>query len=139
MNIFGLESRGLNIAERMLDMASKSAFTLSANVANSETPGYKARSIEFEEKMIKAINSGPRPNISEGGMAMTDPKHLPVTNLKSVEADTKIELSGATINGNTVNMETEITKLKELDLKYSLYSNISTLELSRLKTAMATR
>jgi flagellar basal-body rod protein FlgB len=139
MNIFGIESRGLNIAERMLDMTAKSAFIVTTNVANSDTPGYKARSVEFQENMVKAINSGARPNIAEGGMAMTDPKHLPVTDIGSVEPVGNVEMSGANISGNTVNMESEITKLNELNLKYSLYSNISTLELTRLKSAISLR
>ena len=127
------------MAERMLDMTSKSVSNITSNIANSETPGYKARSIDFQENMVRALNSGTQPNISEGGMAITNPRHLPVSDLASVESIDIVEMSGANINGNTVNMETEITKLKELNLKYSLYSNISTLELSRLKSAIATR
>jgi len=139
MNIFGLETRGLNVAERMLDMTSKSVSHITSNIANSETPGYKSTSVDFQENMVRALNSGTQPNISEGGMAITNPRHLPVRDLASVEPDEIVEMSGAKIDGNTVNMETEITKLKELNLKYSLYSNISTLELSRLKTAITTR
>jgi flagellar basal-body rod protein FlgB len=139
MNIFGIETRGLNLAERMLDMTSKSALLVTSNVANSETPGYKALSIEFQDKMASAINSGSVPNIAEGGMAMTDPRHLPVTEIGAVESTVIKEMSGANINGNTVNMENEITKLNELNIKYSLYSNISSLELTRLKTAIRLR
>ncbi|MDH5542307.1 MAG: flagellar basal body rod protein FlgB [Nitrospinota bacterium] len=136
MNIFGLESRALKVAERSLDLVSKSTMAVTSNIANSETPGYTAMKVEFEKNFDRALSSGSNPDIGRGGMLLTDPKHIPLSGIEDVQGMVDSVKTGERIDGNTVNLDEEITALKELNLKYSLYSNISGMELGRLKEAI---
>ena len=136
MNIFGLESRALKLAERSLDMVAKSTVAVTSNVANSETPGFEATKIEFEKNFAKALNSGSNPDVSRGGMLLTNPKHIPLTRIEDVSETSEVVKTGERLDGNTVDLDEEISTLNELNLKYSLYSNISKMELGRLSEAM---
>jgi flagellar basal-body rod protein FlgB len=81
------------------------------NIANIETPGYKARKVEFEDALRGAIDQGRSPS--------------------TVSANTLSSLEPTRLNGNNVNLDEETLShidttmryqltLRALDSKYSL-------------------
>ncbi|MCX7898466.1 MAG: flagellar basal body rod protein FlgB [Rhodocyclaceae bacterium] len=77
---------------------------LAANIANADTPHFKARDLDFQEALAIA-KSG---RIEGQGLRMTHPRHLPGAPLEAFDAALRyrVEYQGA-VDGNTVNMDVE--------------------------------
>ena len=87
-----------------------------SNVANANTPGYRALDVQPFSAFLDA---------SPIAMAATDPGHLtpaasPLDSLKDVEADPAEE----TLSGNTVNLEQQMINLGEVSRDFSMTANI---------------
>lgn len=132
MKIFGLSTKGLELASRSLDFASSSAAQTAANIANVATPGYKAKQVSFEGAMAEALKSS-----AAGGMVKTHPGHLPVTDIQKVIPAVTAGNSSARLDGNTVDLEQEATRLAEMNINYSTYATITNKELGLLKSAIS--
>ncbi len=139
MDIFGLGSSGLSLAEKSLDFVSRATRISSSNIANADTPGFKARKLEFEGEMAKAISSGENLSVGAGGMAKTDLRHLPVTDIAKVRAIESRRATAEKLDGNSVDLDKEITSLADLNIKYSIYTTIAGKELGRLNSAISLR
>lgn len=109
---------GTNLYERALDVRSAVHETIASNMANEETPGYKARHLPFPET-LSAVLQGQGPL----GEAVTHPRHL-----GAHSADQKIfhhtikQEDGAGIDENTVNLEKEMTLMAENTILYMAVS-----------------
>jgi len=92
------------LVENMLDWAAKRQQTLSANLANLDTPGYKAKDISFSE------------HLQSLSLTTTSPVHFePVSQsaMRVYEVGTE-----AKENGNTVDLDHEMTELTKNGLQY---------------------
>jgi flagellar basal-body rod protein FlgB len=92
---------------------------LSANVANVETPGYKAKKVDFEEALKSALNS-------ENSMALD----------AGIRADVydnpEIDVAN---DGNTVDMEKEMAAMTENNIMYRAVTQMINKKLAALKYA----
>ncbi len=106
---------------------------ISANIANAETPGYKAKVVEFEEALSRAVD-----NSGIGRMHASDEKHFLVGqgSIGRVRADVydnpDINISN---DGNTVNLEKEMTSLAENTILYRAAVQLMNKKLGALKYA----
>ncbi|MBI5179511.1 MAG: flagellar basal body rod protein FlgB [Nitrospinae bacterium] len=133
MKIFGLTTKGIEIASRSLDFVADATSQAAANISNATVPGYKAATPgDFEEVMAQALKG-----VDEGGMAKSDPRHFPVADLNRIAPAIIEETQAQSLDGNTVNMEKEGARLGGLSLKYSAYSTIVGRELGMLKSAIS--
>lgn len=100
-----IETSFLNFVERKLDVSASRQEVLAANIANVDTPGYKARELAFTEET------------SRMGLKRTEEGHLQVA---GSDAETRtIESGGETKpNGNSVNLDTELTKVTKNGLEF---------------------
>ena len=76
---------------------------LANNLANADTPGFKARDFDFSAAMRAAASDGLR-------MATTDAKHIPAANGGSPGADPAIRYripQQPSVDGNTVEADVE--------------------------------
>ncbi|VAX22311.1 Flagellar basal-body rod protein FlgB [hydrothermal vent metagenome] len=92
---------------------------VTANIANAETPGYKAAKVDFEKNLASAIGQG-------FAMKETHPNHMPTKGrgVYGVTPDYTVNLSGAREDGNTVNLETEVMTSTETSLKFQTITSI---------------
>ncbi len=67
-----LFGRHIQLTGTVMDLRLQRQNLVSGNIANINTPGYKARSLEFEEKLQNALNQN-----SLGKMTRTDGNHMP--------------------------------------------------------------
>src|SRR5689334_19189628 len=91
--------------ENMLDWAAKRQQTISANLANIDTPGYKAKDISFSE------------HLQTLGLDTTSSEHLtaaPQTSMRVFEVGS----TEGKANGNTVDLDREMTELTKNGLQY---------------------
>lgn len=112
--------------------------TLAANVANSETPGYKVRRVQFEDQLRAALNK------SSSGLIRTRADHFPVHGgLRAMEeVGAKIVQSDEdkSVNGiNNVDIEREMATMATNQIHFSAASKILSTRYRMLKGAILGR
>lgn len=88
--------KSIKILEKVMDICTYRQKILASNIANVDTPNYKARDINFQEELKKAVENQ-------------------ASDYKIIEAPTTMPNR----DGNTVNIEVEMTKLAETMLMYN--------------------
>lgn len=124
--VFDKTLRALSTSARMRELKQG---VISANVANVETPGYKAKKLDFEEALKSALS---RESTSAQGTHMFDDNG----SISDVKADIydnpDIEMSN---DGNTVDMEKEMAAMVENNLMYRAATQLINKKLAALKYA----
>ena len=91
--------------ENLLSWASKRQQALAANVANLDTPGYRAKDYSFDQELATI------------DLASTSGKHITpledTTPARLYEVDTKVKT-----NGNSVDLEREMKEITKNALQY---------------------
>ena len=135
MSNLGLFNKHLTLLGKTLDLRSKKNDLLASNIANRETPGYRAKDISFERSLYKALHSD-RP----GPLKTTDPRHF-----DGIEREPLQAVNGQLFNsfsprpredGNTVNLDKEMAKLAENQVVYSTLVQITNWKFNMLKSAI---
>ena len=98
--------------------------TIAQNIANIDTPGYRAREVSFEEQLRAELASPRRqPELVRLGLATTHERHIPLDpQVRSFETQLRIteSLDGTLRNdGNTVDVDREMAKLAETQITYN--------------------
>lgn len=109
-------SNALGVHEHALELRTKRAELLANNLANADTPGFKARDIDFQtllKQQTQGITSG-----ESLKMATTNGKHLPVNELEN-SADLLYRTpSQPSLDGNTVDTQLEKAEFMKNTLQY---------------------
>ena len=106
----------------------------SANVANAETPGYKAKKVDFEEALARALDLD-----GTSSLNTLDKNHFVVGQggLSKVQADVydnpDVNVSN---DGNTVDLEKEMASLAENTILYKAALQLINKKLGKLKYAV---
>ena len=102
------------LIRKSLDFNTQRAAVIATNIANSETPGYKAIRVKFDEILQQAAMGTKLP------LKTTNPKHIdPSGNgMKTSEPVMEVDRSEGRLDGNNVNMEKEMTSLTETQVAY---------------------
>jgi flagellar basal-body rod protein FlgB len=103
------------LATRKADWLAARQSVLAQNIANANTPAYRARDLaSFESAMASARLD----------MTVTSSKHLAASD-EATAPFAMTETSGdSTLNGNTVALEREMSKLGETNSQYALSVNL---------------
>lgn len=88
-----------DIHARALTWRSRRAEVLAANLANADTPGYKARDLDFGEALARARGALP-------ALARTDERHLGGTDPLDAAVKYRVPLQPS-LDGNTVDTHIE--------------------------------
>ena len=112
--------------KRALDVSYRRGRVISENLANAETPGYKARKVDFREAMMNAGQSAPLE------LARSDAKHMSSAgNSGGIRVD--ISKRPARADGNNVDQEIEIVNLSENTVIYNTAAEILSRKIKMLK------
>lgn len=117
-----------------LDMRLLRQNVTSANIANAETPGYKARKLDFEDALARAINLEGKNRVDT-----THPEHVPVglAKISRMRADVYENPDVDTANdGNTVDMEREMAVLAENSVLYRAAVQLINKKLAAMRYAV---
>jgi flagellar basal-body rod protein FlgB len=105
---------GTHLYERALDVRSGIHETIASNMANEETPGYKARQLPFRETFSAMLQGK-----GQLGPTITHHRHLGgISDENNIFHQTIKQDAGAGIDENTVNLEQEMTLMAENTLLY---------------------
>ena len=132
----GIFDTQFSLLQKSLDLRSQRNTLLSSNVANMETPGYKARDMVFENALGDALAAR-----TPGQLNTTNTRHLDgrrnVLPLDRVGGEVIFTATNsASLDGNTVELEREMAKLAENQLAYSALSQMITEKFVKLRTAI---
>ena len=106
--------KAFSVHDDAMMLRSRRSSVLAANIANADTPNYKARDMDFSS-MLQQAQSGQQNQMQ---MAKTSTKHLSV-NASSTAPEIKYRNPlHASLDGNTVDMHVEQAKFSENALQY---------------------
>lgn len=107
---------------------------ISSNVANANTPGFKAKKMDFEEALARAldvdgqmqmnVNDGRHYNVGNGGFNNLEPEIY--DNPNGVVSE----------NGNTVDVEAEMAQMAENKLMYDALVQLINKKMGMMKYAI---
>ncbi len=120
-SIFG---NNISMAEKSLDyLWSKQRITMN-NIANGDTPGYKAQYVTFEDEFRKRLTAGKTGTSKDIANIIGNSRYfIRNTNDESARMD-----------GNNVNMDVENVELARTTLQYQYEMNALNSEITRLRT-----
>lgn len=95
----------------VLQVRSDRLEVIAGNLANANTPGYKAKDIDFEMALKRA-------NTGQKGLAMTHQKHIDVTPAHAPEIKFRVPDQPDTGDGNTVDVQVERNKFLETSMRF---------------------
>jgi flagellar basal-body rod protein FlgB len=113
-----LFNRTFSVLEKSMDLRSQKNSLLVSNIANIDTPNYKAFDILVEEEMEKAFGETNKMTLMQ-----THPEHFPISGSADMNAP---EIKPAEISrynfredGNTVDIDRTMSALSENGLLYN--------------------
>ena len=108
----------LRFQQEALNLRAQRQEILAANIANADTPGYRARDIDFAAELKKAMDQG-RAQSSSVGLALTSSRHIPAQAVSGPPADLLYRIPDQpSLDGNTVDMDRERTQFADNSLQY---------------------
>lgn len=117
----------ISMAERSLDFLWQKQQVISNNIANVDTPGYKAQYVTFEDtfssRLKAAANSGNSESVQEAISGASSQVHK--TGNESARAD-----------GNNVNLDTENVELTRTALQYQYLLSTINNDITRYRTVI---
>ncbi|MFQ5736019.1 MAG: flagellar basal body rod protein FlgB [Thermodesulfobacteriota bacterium] len=129
MNIFG---NTLKVLQNSLDLRAARHRLLETNIANQETPGYRAVDISFEQEMKKAGASN-----AAGAVMRTNAAHIPVISERGIAPVVHERPTTAVgYDKNSVGIESEMVKLSENTLMYNISAKMIKSKFNMLMTAI---
>lgn len=120
------------LSQKSLDYLWEKQRIISENIANSDTPGYKAKEISFEDQLSKNLDkfrNQESPKKSEIREAILDTK---------ITIDTSDEES-TRLDGNNVNVDVEQVELARAQLQYQYQIYQINDQFNRLRSALGKR
>lgn len=107
--------KALGIHESALNIRSQRTELLANNLANADTPNFKARDIDFREALQQASNSS-----GGGELQRTNAKHMgeaPAASLSEASLYYRVP-SQPSLDGNTVDVDLERSAFAENAIRY---------------------
>ena len=127
-NHFGFHQTALALRQQRQEV-------LAANIANADTPNYKARDFDFTAALQNAMGTSQTKSVGPTQLALTSARHLPGTVLSSMDTQLQYRQSlQPALDGNTVDMDVERMAFAENTMQYQ--TSIALLS-ARVKGLMA--
>jgi len=123
----------INVLEKALDGAMLRQKVIANNLANVDTPGYKAMEVIFEEQLKNSMKEAG----SEYNLKTTHPRHLQIPNISSFQVGINVA-EGYTFrnDGNSVDIDREMARLSKNVVYYNAVSTSMSEEFKLLRMAI---
>ena len=136
MKTIGIFRETFSLLEKSLNLRSLQHRILASNIANMDTPNYKAVELDVAEEMNRNIHQGASSGIQ---LARTQTTHLPASSNPTDAVKIKIAKSpelSLRSDGNTVDLDRTMGKLAENTLLYRTAAQIISRKFSGLRNAI---
>ncbi len=131
-----LFGKGFDILEKAISIRTKRNTVLSSNIANVDTPGYKAKDIPFERVMAQYLQGEKRDGLE---LTRTQGAHLPRDYRDDPFSEKRQGIVVESMERgtpNSVDIDVEMAKLSENNLQYQTSVQLLIRRLEGLKTAI---
>ncbi len=127
--------KALGIHEQALQLRAQRHEVLASNIANADTPGYKARDIDFRSALQQSAQT------SGGQLRMTSTQagHMPVSAVSGGNAQTELMYRmplQPSLDGNTVESHVEQAQFADNTMRYQATLQFLSSKFSGLKTVI---
>lgn len=119
--------KSFGVLTKIVQAANARQKVLSSNIANSDTPGYKAKDVKFDN-LLK----------NESRLLTTDPKHIGKGSNK-ISSEILIEENPSWGDSNNVELNTEVAKMTENSLRHDAAIKILNTKIKMYKSAITRR
>lgn len=126
----------LRFQQEALSLRAERQKVLASNIANADTPNYKARDFDFSAELSRAMQQEGQGN---GGLelARTSGQHIAAQAPASTGLDLLYRVPGQpSLDGNTVDMNRERAQFADNSIRYQAALTIMNRKIQGLKTAM---
>ena len=121
MPIKSLFGKTFHAIETSLDITTERHGLITSNIANLDTPGYRAKDIDFKNALKDAVEG------TSVDLARTNPRHF----------GTKVCYQESPSSGtHSVDIDKEMSKLAENNLRYRVSAEVLLRKFSKLKFAI---
>lgn len=126
----GTFDTALGVSPQVLALRAQRVELLSSNIANSDTPGYKARDIDFAAAMRDATGQ-------QGAMRRTHEEHLGGSGAGAATGDVMYRVPGQpSLDGNTVETRVEHAEFMDNAVRYQASINFMDGRIAALRLAI---
>ena len=128
----GLFDSTMTLIEQTLNLRNFRHKVISSNIANIETPGYRAREVRFEDELKKLGGDA-----AGKGLVSTHPVHIGMNTSNSANPEvTFVTTEAEALDGNSVGVDAEMVKLSENTMMYSISAKLIKAKFRMLMTAI---
>jgi flagellar basal-body rod protein FlgB len=125
-----LTDRTLALMGHSLDRLSRTQQVIGHNVANVDTPGYRAKTLSFDATLEHAMGASGQLALARTNARHIDPAAPALAEPRVVDRDNP----NMRVDGNTVDINQEMVHLVETGLKYRAIAQLASKRLALLKT-----
>ena len=127
----------LRFHQTALSLRSERQQVLASNIANADTPNYKARDVDFASALQSALGRAPQAAAGHG-LAMNSPEHLPGKESNSMSASPLLyrTVSQGSVDGNTVDMDAELNRFTDNAVRYEASLTMINAQIKNLLAAI---
>ncbi|MCP4370310.1 MAG: flagellar basal body rod protein FlgB [Deltaproteobacteria bacterium] len=130
----GIFSRTVQILEKALDLRSKKHNVIASNIANMDTPDYKAFDLIIEKELQKAIGKKNSIALNQTNQAHIQSPKSKTDGVRFQIDDTEgLSLRG---DGNTVDIDKQMANMAENSLMYEAAAQLINKKFQGLKSAI---
>jgi len=105
-------SKTFQALEKSIAISQRRHDLIASNISNVDTPGYRAKDVEFQSALAQALESD-----HQLDLATTNPRHIDL-GMNSAQRIDSVEDKGAWNGYNWVNIDKEMNRLAENNLIY---------------------
>ena len=122
--------KAFGILPDSLNLRGKNAEVIASNIANADTPGYKAKGMDFKTALAQAASK------HSSGMARTHEKHFDIRTEINNGVDYRVPNQPDTGDGNTVDVQVERNLYLENSMHYQASLQFLNGKISGLRKAI---
>ncbi|MEW6602841.1 MAG: flagellar basal body rod protein FlgB [Nitrospirota bacterium] len=120
--------KGFGILQKIIQAANVRHKVIASNIANSDTPGYKAKDVKFTGVLNNQVK-----------LMTTDPKHIQSKNGGKAGADVIVEQDLSWGDRNNVELDVEVAKMTDNSLRHDAALRILNSKIRMYKNAIRGR
>ena len=130
-----LFDKNITLLQKSMDMRVTRNAMISSNLANRETPGYRAQDLVFEQQLGKALHAD-----EPGPLNVSNPRHFDGAQREPLELVQGQQINSFNpdprMDGNTVNLDKEMAKLAENQLLFQATTKAVNWKFRMIKSAI---
>jgi flagellar basal-body rod protein FlgB len=133
--MIGKLDEALRFQETALSLRAQRQQLLASNIANADTPNYKARDVDFSKALQGALERGGKPSDE---LVKTASAHLAAqgkATIGGLEPQYRSTIQGS-VDGNTVDMDVERNQFTDNALRYEASITMMAQQIKNLLTAI---